>query len=184
MRVSGKVINNVFTTPFGLPFRVSAAPTKNIAYTSLWDNYPNSVQIPLSGKARRAYLLMAGSTNHMQVHFTNGIVRVAYVDGSEDQLELVNPATWCPIEQDFFFDDYAFRSDRPRPYRVALKTGDVTRTPGESLKLKGSDNRRIPGGAGILLDLPLDADKELKSVTLETRANDVVIGLMGITLER
>lgn len=179
-----KVINNVFTTPFGLPFRVSAAPTKNIVYTSLWDNYPNSVAIPLSGKARRAYLLMAGSTNHMQVHFTNGIVRVTYADGSEERLELVNPVTWCPIEQDFFFDDYAFRSDRPRPYRVALKTGDVTRTPGESLKLKGSDNRRIPGGAGILLDLPLDADKELKSVTLETRANDVVIGLMGITLER
>ena len=39
------------------------------------------------------------------------------------------------------------------------------------------------GGAGILLDIPLDHSKELKGLTLETLSNDVVIGIMGITLQ-
>ena len=42
----------------------------------------------------------------------------------------------------------------------------------------------IEGGAGVLLDMPLDAEKTLESLTLETVANDVVIGLMGITLQQ
>ena len=37
--------------------------------------------------------------------------------------------------------------------------------------------------AGILLDIPLDHSKELKRLTLETLSNDVVIGIMGITLQ-
>lgn len=47
-----------------LAFR-SPAEGKNIAYTSLWDNYPDSITVPLKGKASHAYLLMAGSTNPM-----------------------------------------------------------------------------------------------------------------------
>ena len=43
--------------------------------------------------------------------------------------------------------------------------------------------REIEGGAGILLDIPLDHSKELKGLTLETLSNDVVIGIMGITLQ-
>jgi hypothetical protein len=32
--------------------------------------------------------------------------------------------------------------------------------------------------------MPLDPEKTLESLTLETLANDVVIGLMGVTLQR
>jgi hypothetical protein len=35
-----------------------------------------------------------------------------------------------------------------------------------------------------VLDLPLDPAKELRSLTVRTLANDVVIGLMALTLER
>jgi hypothetical protein len=58
---------------------------------------------------------MAGSTNHMQCHIVNGIVKVHYTDGSCDSLELINPENWCPIEQDFFVDNVAFGIKAPRP---------------------------------------------------------------------
>ena len=52
----------------------------------------------------------------------------------------------------------------------------------KDLKLKGFNDRRIPGGAATVLYLPLDKKKELKQLSVESRANDVVIGLMGATL--
>ena len=42
----------------------------------------------------------------------------------------------------------------------------------------------VSGGAATVLDLPLDPAKELRSLTVRTLANDVVIGLMAVTLER
>jgi hypothetical protein len=42
----------------------------------------------------------------------------------------------------------------------------------------------IDGGAATILDMPLDHNKELQSVSLHTLANDVVIGLMSVTLTR
>ena len=38
--------------------------------------------------------------------------------------------------------------------------------------------------AAVVLDLPLDPQKEVRSATVRTLANEVVIGLMGITLAR
>ncbi len=168
---------------------------RNIVYTSLWDNYPTAVTIPLGGKASHAYLMMAGSTNPMQYGVTNGVVRVTYSDGSSDSVELRSPDNWCPIEQDFDDDGLAFRLPAPRPYRVALKTAAVSRT--LTRAAQGGVGQRssdlpdhkkpvltIPGGAAQLLDIPLNPRKRLKSITVETVANDVVIGLMGITLQR
>ena len=92
----------VFETPLGIPFRTPSDESLNIAFTSLWDNYPSSVTIPLTGKASHAFLLMAGSTNHMQVHVPNGEVLVTYRDGTSSRLVLRNPESWVPIEQDLF----------------------------------------------------------------------------------
>ena len=61
------VHNGKIDTKLGIPFRTPATG-RNIAFTSLWDNYPDSISFPLKGKASRAYLLMAGSTNHMSVY--------------------------------------------------------------------------------------------------------------------
>lgn len=181
-----KTENNLFTTPFGVPFRTTSGAGNNIAFTTLWDNYPTKISAPLSGKASHAYLLMAGSTNHMQCHITNGEVTIWYKDGSKETLELVNPETWAPIEQDFYLDGEAFSSKLPRPYRVALKTGDVSRNLGDDFKIKTSEvyNRDIDGGAAIILDLPLDNNKELDRIEVESIANEVIIGLMGVTLVR
>ena len=177
------VRNNRFAPSLGVPFRLMITGN-NIAFTSLWDNYPNSICIPLAGKASHAYLLLAGSTNHMQCHIANGVLKVRYSDGTSTEMTLTNPDNWCPIEQDFYVDGKAFVLSEPRPYRLHLKTGKVSRDLGKELGITGVYGREIEGGAGVLLDMPLDAEKTLESLTLETVANDVVIGLMGITLQQ
>jgi hypothetical protein len=167
----------------GVPFR-TPAEGRNVIYTSLWDNYPDAVVIPLKGRAARAYLLMAGSTNHMQSRIANGQVVVRYHDATADTLQLVNPDNWCPIEQDYYVDGKAFSTAPLRPYRVSFGTGHVSRDLGKTLAIEGVYGREIPGGAGQLLCLPLNPKKKLHSLTLRTLSNDVVIGLMGLTLQQ
>ena len=177
-----------------LGFR-SPAEGKNIAYTSLWDNYPDSITVPLKGKASHAYLLMAGSTNPMQYAIENAVVRVEYTDGTHDELMLVPPVNWCPIEQDFLENATAFPMPKTRPYRIGLNTGIVSRhlfkdsgyqetsTAGDIPELKLA-MCALPGGAATMLDMPLNSKKKLRSLTLRTLSNEVVIGLMGVTLQK
>ena len=174
---NGKVFlpNGVsFVTP-------DASDAKNIAFTSQWDNYPRNLTIPLSGSARHIYVLMAGSTNFMQSRMDNGEVEVTYTDGSSARLALRNPETWWPIEQDYFIDDYQFPLEGALPPRVNLKTGEIRILDPATFKGNG---REVPGGAATVLDLALDPEKQLQSLTVRTLANDVVIGLMSATLER
>ena len=166
----------------GVPF-LTPAKGRNIVYTSLWDNYPDAVTIPLEGRAERAYLLMAGSTNHMQSRIDNGLVVITYTDNTTDTLALRNPDNWCPIEQDYYIDGKAFQAPQPRPYRVCLGTGDVSRDLGKELDIKGVYGREIPGGAAQMLSMPLHPEKQLKSISVHTLSNDVVIGLMAVTLQ-
>jgi hypothetical protein len=168
--------------PNGVPFATpGGADAKNILFTSEWDNYPTEAVVPLAGRARQLYLLMAGSTGPMQSRLVNGEVIVAYTDGTTDRLALDNPTNWWPIEQDYFIDDFQFNRPGPLPPRVDLKTGTVRVLDPDSFKGKGG---RVSGGAATVLSLPLQPGKELKSLTVRTLANDVVIGLMSATLQR
>ena len=177
-----------------LPFR-SPKEGKNIVYTSLWDNYPDSISIMLKGKASHAYLLMAGSTNPMQYAIENAVIRVEYADGTRDELMLTPPVNWCPIEQEFLENATAFPQPELRPYRLGLASGKVSRHLFRDLHLEVTRNMadvprfkkavaEVDGGAAILLDMPLDAKKKLKRLILRTLSNEVVIGLMGITLQK
>ena len=227
-----RVKNGLFDTGLnGLMF-ATPAEGNNIIYTSLWDNYPNSITIPVKGKAKYANLLLAGSTNNMQSRIDNGIVVSTYQDGTADTLHLENPVNWCPIEQEYYVDEYAFRTLPQRPYRVHLGSGVVAREllevgrakdelgnntvkpqdrgrnannasskntsssskgdnlPPTSFPLPPSSNpdsaepRYIEDGAAQILRMPLDGKKKLKNIILRTLSNDVVIGLMAITLEK
>ncbi len=175
-----------------------------IVYTSLWDNYPNSVTIPLKGKAEGVLLELAGSTNHMQCHIDNADITVTYTDGTTEVLPIRNPDNFAPIEQDFYTDGRAFKIDTPRPFRRQFTTGKHFRTIEElgggaepplgtlmderftansqNSEIARFNNRRIDGGASVILYLPLNKQKKLKSLRLTTHSNDVVIGLMSAKL--
>jgi len=168
----------------GVPFSIDKSD-KNIAFASQWDNYPNSIEIPLNGKGKKIYFLMAGSTNPMQSQMVNGTITVHYVDGSTSELELKNPTNWWPIEQDLFDDNFAFEiPDDKIPYRVQLKTGELYKggTLSKYSSIKGFTDRQVDGGAATILDLPIDQNKELKSIKLTAVSNDVVIGMMSATV--
>ncbi len=201
----GTIRDGVYDTGLGLKF-LSPSEGLNAIYTSLWDNYPDSATVSLEGKASYAYLLLVGSTQNMQSRIENGEVRVQYGDGSESVMYLVNPINWRPVEEDCYTDKYAFRSAGLNPYRVSFLTGAVHREmplellgeggatadyrPEEKLPAKAKadynlvTDRTITGGGALILKMPLDSGKELESLTLRTLSNDVVIGLMGVTLEK
>ena len=44
--------------------------------------------------------------------------------------------------------------------------------------------REIAGGAGVILDLSLDHTRELKAIQWKSVANEVIVGMMAITLVR
>ncbi len=165
-----------------IPFKISAG--KNICFTSLWDHFPDSAILPLAGRASHAYFIVAGSTNHQQADIENARITVRYTDGSTAVLPLINPMNWWPIEQDYLNDGYAFTTGAPRPYRVLFKSGRISRDVDHYRSIKGFTNRAVDGGAGTVVDLPLNPAKTLASVTLRTLSNEVVAGIMSITLIR
>lgn len=177
--------NNRIITSTGIPFETSGGgDTKNIVFTSMWDNYPDSVSIALNGNASQAWFLMAGSTNPMQSRLVNGEIIVYYTDGSFDKLELKNPENWWPIEQDYYTDGFAFTTGAARPLRISLKTGKEIEEGYRYGSIKGFSNFAIEGGAATVLGLSLDKSKPLKTLVLKTMANDVVTGLMAVTLKK
>ena len=176
---------NEFIASSQIPFQTPGiADTKNIAFTSMWDNYPDSISIPLKGNSSHAYFLMAGTTNPMQSRIVNGVIIVNYTDGTSDKLELKNPENWWPIEQDYYVDGFAFTTDASRPIRIALKTGKEIQADYKYSVIRGFSNYGIDGGAATVLDMPLNNKKQLKNLVLRSVANDVVIGLMALTLAR
>jgi Domain of unknown function (DUF4450) len=168
--------------PNGVPLATPGQGSeKNIVFTSRWDNYGHEAIIPLKGRAIELFLMMAGSTNPMQSRIDNGEVIADYLDGSHERLALRNPETWWPIEQDYFTDDFQFRMDGPMPIRIDLQTGEIRILDAAAFKGIG---RKVQGGSATVLTLQLDPSKELKTLTVRTLANDVVIGLMSATLVR
>jgi hypothetical protein len=109
----------------------------------------------------------------------------------------VNPINWCPIEQEYYLDGLAFTAADKRPYRVQLggKEPLVSRNLYQVLRLKGitghasgnvdsAEPNLIPGGAAQILAMPLNPKKKLKKFIIKALSNEVVIGLMGLTLEQ
>lgn len=175
---------NGMTEVSGIPFR-TVSEGRNIVFASLWDNYPSSVTIPVKSRhSAGAYLLMAGSTNHMQTHLDNALVIANYSDGTSDTLRLIPPFNWCPIEQDYYVDGMAFQTMKQRPVRVSLGTNQVF-TDGAKIGISRTEvyGREIPGGAAQMLHMLLDHRKKLRSFTVNVLAPDIVVGVMGITLE-
>ena len=130
------------------------------------------------------FFVLAGTTNPMQSRLVNGEILIKYMDGTLDKLSLENPSNWWPIEQDYYTDGFAFTTGGERPLRVYLKTGEDTRSFHNYTGIKGFSNYGIDGGAATILDLPLNKNKELKGILIKTIANDVIIGIMALTLIR
>jgi hypothetical protein len=128
---------------------------------------------------------MAGTTNPMQSQIINGLITVRYTDGTSDEFGLYNPDSWWPIEQDYYMDENAFRIRSIIPDRLYLREGIFAEAGSYKYgTIKGFTNRAIDGGAATVLEMNLNRFKTLQSLTVHAIANDVVIGLMSVTLLR
>jgi hypothetical protein len=163
-------------TPQGVPFawNVATALTRNVAFTSLWDNWPHRITVPVNKKGEAIFLLIGGSTNVMQCHIANAVVKLHYADGQDDELALIPPINYwnlSPIAAKAGAPGQPSRTDYtdpidafvvPKPYPQTVQLGENVRA--------------------MLLNRRLRSGVSLQSVTLEALSQEVVVGLMGLTV--
>jgi len=150
-------------TPQQVPF-TAIKGDRNIVFTSRWDNWPTMIRVPVRRRAKMAWALICGSTFPMQTRIANGVLRFSYADGTHEELELIPPlnywmlSSWGGNDYDLDLDRFCF-PDGPPPM---VQLGNNCRAMVLSWRLK----------PGVVLD----------AVELETLSEDVVIGLMGLSL--
>ena len=151
-------------TPSHVPF-ARFGEGRNIGFTSLWDNWPTSIEIPIHRAATTIWLLVCGTTFPMQTRIANAAFRFRYADGEIETLELVPPHNFwmlCPWGgEDYSYEHDAFCLPAEPPPQVQL----------------GANCR------AMVLSWKLRPGVKLETVTLEALSQDVVIGLMGLSLE-
>lgn len=165
--------SNQLLTKQQVPFYWNSAQ-KNIAFTSLWDNWPKKISVPVNQKGKAVWLMVAGSTNPMQCNIANAIIIFNYADKTKDTLELIPPHNYWSLcnynikspspgvvsRGDYTNDTDLFAVPKPWPQTVQL---------GENCR-------------AMLLNRKLKANVALKSITLQILSQDVVVGLMGVTI--
>lgn len=160
-------------TEDGIPLLLEKG-NKNIAFTSLWDNWPDKVTVPIEQEADMIFVHIAGSTNPLQCGMENARLLFAYEDGSVEKVSLIPPVNYMSL------CDYPVRATGGG---AALARNSVF---GEL------DKYCLPKKSGQYLQLGKNLQsiliryclngKKLKSVTLETMSLEVVVGMLSITL--
>ena len=147
----------------GVPF-LWPTGEKNIAFTSSWDNWPKQVEVPVNKTGDAIWFLLCGTTNPMEVRIANAELRLKYADGTVEKLEIVPPFnfwTLCPFSGvDYEYDRDGFSLPKVPPTTVQL----------------GKNCR------AVALPWHLRPGVTLQSVTLETLSDEVIVGLMGVTV--
>lgn len=164
---------NRLVTPQGVPFSWDA-DNQNIAFTSMWDNYPKKIDFQVNKTGKAIYFLISGSTNIMQCQIANAVIRLNYADGKTDSLELIPPINYWNLST---IDSHA---TAPGQLSRTDYTSEVDRF---CMPSKFPETVRLGENCrAMLLNLKMRKDAELQSVTLETLSQEVVVGLMGITI--
>lgn len=159
----------------GVPVSITEG-RQNVVFTSLWDNYPDWVEIPVGRTGRMVFVAVSGSTNPNLCGIENARLIFRYEDGTEEILPLVNPRNYiqlAPYPERAPTKGYEVRRDVFNPYDEDLLE-DFTP---EVLQL--GENLRT-----LLIRWPLKGSTVLKSVTIETTSPDVVAGIMAITVAK
>ncbi len=144
-----------FVTDTGVPVDVPASGLDAV-FTSLYDQFPTCVDIPVALRGCRIYFLVVASTNPAQSRIENARLTVLLADGGRRELALSNPET---------IDDWLCNGTGA-PY---VQSGRA-----QALGDRGTH--------AVLQELDLGMEVEIQSVRFETLANEVLTGLLGITI--
>lgn len=149
-----KAAGGRFVSENGIPFAVPAEGLDAV-FTSLYDNFPARLEIPVEMRGRKICFLLAASITLAQSRMENARITVLLGNGTTRVLVLSSPET---------IDDW-LGSGGGTPY---VQSGRP-----QSL---GKDTH------AVLQEIDLGEDKDIQSVTLETRTNETMVGLLGITV--
>ncbi len=131
----------------------------NACLTSRWDNFPTQIDLGISAVGRNLHALISGTTNPMQVGLANAALHLTYADGSTDSLELIHPNNYLSLSGRYDWDIDTFALPNPPPQ---IQLGEHTRA--------------------VVVSCPLRPNLELVRVSLECLSEEVVVGLLGLTV--
>ena len=150
-------------TPAGAEFAWPAGGS-NIAFTSLWDNWPDAITVPVNRSGDAIWFLVTGFTPPMQTGLANAELRLTYADGVVEKLELLPPQNFWSLCH-FGGHDYDYQRDA-----FALP-----KEPPPQVQLGGNCRAMVYGWR-------LRHDVAVQSVTLEALSPEVIVGLMAASV--
>jgi len=157
------MIDDHLVTPQHVRFQKPAAD-QNIAFTSQWDNWPVEIDVPVGQMGEAVWLLVSGNTTPMQGKITNAVFRFHYADGEEETFDIVPPENFWSLAPfgnvDYSYERDGFSLPEVPPSMVQLGTNCRAMVYGWKLR---------PG-------------VELEKISLETLSQDVIIGLMAVSI--
>ncbi len=154
--------DGLLRTSQGVPFRWNSEE-RNVAFVSQYDNWPDEITFPVGKSGQTLWFLVCGTTNNMQTRIANGVFHIRYQDGTEESLELIHPFNYWTLsdhKHTYLIERDRFALPDPLPTRIQLGT-----------------NCRA-----MLLNRSLKPGIPVESVRLEALSQEVVIGLMGLTV--
>lgn len=128
---------------------------KDAVFTSLYEQFPDRVEIPINQRGRKVAVLAVASIPISQSRMDNGRIRVKLDDCTHREVILRDPET---------IDDW-LGSGLGTPYALG----------GHPVALGKNAH-------GHLYEIDLGGDKTIHSVEMETLTNETMIGLLGITI--
>ncbi len=161
-------------TTDGIPFKTSKTGS-NIAVVSLSEGFPNRSIIPIGEHGKTLFLMISGMTFPAQSHVPNLRLTLQYHDGRNELIDLVNPHTigdcWGTClgrVHDTAANGFENLAGRYGP-AGSCKVADLTKPVAVDTEAH-------------LVAIPLNSDQTLTHLTFEAIANDVVFGLMGMSI--
>ena len=160
-------------------FQIATEP-KNVLLLGRWNELPNEVRLPVdTPRVREVCLLVVGRTYPMQSHIANARVILRYKDGGSQETDLINP---------YNYDDSigSFADHHSSKNEMVELDGEVhldrdfislqkDYTHVNSFKHKQASHADV-------ISLPVDPDKELIAVDVQCLSDQIVFGVMAMTL--
>lgn len=167
-------VRNTVYSDNGIPFRWQGGK-RNVAFTSLWDNWPSEISFSVNKTAQAIHFLIVGSTNPMQCGIANAELELHYASGKTESIDLINPENFWSVcgykgagevSDQTGADDYSYETDAfclPKipPKQILL---------GNNCRACVLSYKTLP--------------ETIESISLRTLSQEVVIGLCAITIQK
>ncbi|WP_186325837.1 DUF4450 domain-containing protein [Paenibacillus sp. Y412MC10] len=182
--------NGLVVTETGITFlQQRDLQLPNGAFASLWDVFPDSIELPVGSSGRRIYLLLTGYTNQMQCGVVNAEIEVIYRDGETEIHPLVAPRDFRSMEKGPETERDCDRAVYGPVPLCRLRIGDIRDSEhwnDSYAEPEGPDwhelnqiyARSLYAQVKDIAVKPRDIDR----VRIRAVANDIIIGVLGLTV--